>query len=505
MTEMEDTHENSAVAPIGAKSLSSHSVSGAMWISLETALSQSISLLAFLIISHYITPLQFGKISICYAIIYSLRCAFFEPITLYIVRTAAPSDAEYAASLYVSTLCGMAWSLFLLVFSTSIEHILAIQDLGELIAPMGLTLLLAGVGKVHEAWLTKHFKFRQLAMLRVGASLVGGVVGVGAAIDGAGAFAIVFQQIVTSLSLSAFLWLAVSWRPSLKPTRAALSSLAGFMATRSSNALLYVASENLDVVLINYFFGVSSAGLYAFAKRLKLALQLAVSTPINGVTLPIIATVKNDVPRLKRVVKKGITLIAVAGTPIFFGVAVIARPAILLSFGERWEGATPIMSIMAVSLAFTNYFAIYDAILMSFNKQALYFALTALSTILSIVIISLMYVVGVKDSFYVALPFIIPACFVTFTLCTGAVLKLIGIDLIEWAWCVAPSLFASLIFYLIICLVPTPSNVGIELAQDVLIGVTVYTSLMYFTSKSNLHSFIDVLREAASQLVGQRI
>ena len=85
-----------------------------------------------------------------------------------------------------------------------------------LVMVLSATFLLTSVSTIQESLLARDLAFRTLETRLMAATVVGAVVGIGAAALGWGAWAVILQSLTLSLCSSALLWAMSPWRPQLR-------------------------------------------------------------------------------------------------------------------------------------------------------------------------------------------------------------------------------------------------------------------------------------------------
>ena len=137
-------------------------------------------------------------------------------------------------------------------------------------------------------------RFRALAFIDLTAFCVASVVALGAAWLGAGYWAIVTHQVVTSLMSMALAWSVTRWLPS-RPSRVeGAREMLRFGGNLTGFNLVNFFARNLDNVLIGRFNGEVSLGLYDRAYKLLLLPLNQITTPLARVALPLLAKLRGD-------------------------------------------------------------------------------------------------------------------------------------------------------------------------------------------------------------------
>jgi O-antigen/teichoic acid export membrane protein len=419
--------------------LAHRAASGAIWIALETASTQLVSLLVFAIIAHFVTPHDFGLMSISYLAIYSLKPLIIDNVVVAVSRKKETSDLEYSTSFWLTLALAAIASLCVFVVAGLAENLMNAPGLEEVLRAMSVILLFMGLARTHEMRLMRSFQFRSLALRSILGTIVGGGIGIILAARGYGLKALVVQQIATSGISLALLWSFSSWSPSFRVSKEASRETLIFMRSITPLSVSYVVSQSCDTFLVGYFFGPASVGLYAIAKRLRLALQSVAASPINGVLFSTLAEVQDDRERLKYVSQRLIALISLICAPIFAGSSSIAPEAISVGFGDQWTAAGPIFAVLTLGGFFAALQSFTDTVFVIKNRQSWSFHLLLIQTALAVLFFFPSKSLGPE---YMAVPFVAPYAI---TLPLSAILfsRLTGFSLYQWLVAVTPSLASA--------------------------------------------------------------
>ena len=176
---------------------------------------------------------------------------------------------------------------------------------------------------------------------------VAGAVGIGVALAGYGLTALVLNQVIASVLGLLLLWRAIPWRPRLRFSRVRARALLATAVPLGANQSLQFIAQNFDTALVTYLLGPFGGGLYAAAKRVVLAVQIAIWQPMASVALPAFAEVTGDPVRFGNAAVRMASLVMALTAPLFVGIALTAPVAVEVLFGPRWLAAAPIMTVLA--------------------------------------------------------------------------------------------------------------------------------------------------------------
>ncbi|MBV9985222.1 MAG: lipopolysaccharide biosynthesis protein [Bradyrhizobium sp.] len=423
--------------------LARRAASGAIWLALETGLTQVISLLVFAIMARFFAPSDFGLISITYVAIFSFKSVVIDTVAFAVLREKDATDIEYDSCFWLSLAFSAAGALVMLLSAGTVEQMMQAPHLESVMRAMSVIVLFMGLARTHEMRLARSFRFRTLAIRGIIGTAVGGLVGILLAILGYGLTSLVVQQIATSAISLALLWRISAWIPSFRVSIQATSSILRFMRGALPGCVLAVISQNCDTLLVAYYFGPTLVGLYALAKRLRLALQSIAATPINGVAFPALAEVQDDQQRLRQAALRMVSLISFVCAPIFVGSSSLADEIISMAFGAKWVATAPIFATFTLGGFFASLQIFGDTIFALKAKQMW----TFYNLLAYVAMAASMFLILSHFGFEnVALPFILPYI-VTLPVSATLVSRLIDVPIRQWLAAILPSVASSLLMF----------------------------------------------------------
>jgi len=454
---------------------------------------QGLSLMVFSVLAHLLKPRDFGLVAICFAFIYSLKALTVDQLVTPLLRKVNASHQEYATAFWVSAAFGVTTVVLLIGFSFVADGVFHSAGLGAVMRPMSLMLIALSLGRTQEAWLMRHFQFKVLAVRSIIGMFLGAVAGVFAAFEGLGVWSLVIQQSVGSFSSLGLLWMSTPWRPGFQFSGKAAAEIAMFLRGISGNALLGILNQNGDTAIIAFFFGPVSAGVYTVGKRLRLALQLVATNPINGVALPAMSEAQEDPARQQRVFLMATRLVFTCCAPVFLGAASVALPAIVLLFGAKWSGAVSVFAWLSVGGLCSLALDYFGTVLLLRNRPIWLTGLAAVQATLSIGLFLLLHATGLK---LIAAPFVLPYI-VTVPACAVLALRLLGLKLSQWIKAVTPPLLAALVMWSVVrLLTPFVGNLP-QIAKLAILcptGAVVYGLLMLLLARETVMIGVRFLR-----------
>jgi O-antigen/teichoic acid export membrane protein len=350
-------------------SLRQRALRGATWAVVGGNASQVLAFIMFIAISRVVGPTAFGTVAVAIALVELCRPLASEAVVGNLVARGRFDEEAFNAGFALSL--GMA--ILLCVVLSLLAPVLAVlfktPDLRTVLPQIALLLVFYAASRVQEAHLTLDLRFASLSARSIIAVLLGGGVGIVAAYSGMGVEALVWQQWTAAVTSLVLLWIACPWRPRFRFSLASARNLARASSTLAPAGIVAQLTMLIDSLAVASFAGPAAAGVYNLGKRMRLALQLGLSTALDRVSLPAFARVKADTQHLARTLKIALQLSTVVAFPIFLGVAAVGPELIHLFLGPEWAGAAAPMALLLISgsIAMTTHY--FDNILLVLERR----------------------------------------------------------------------------------------------------------------------------------------
>ena len=123
----------------------------------------------------------------------------------------------------------------------------------------------------------------------------------------------------------------------------------GFGSRVLASGLLNTVFERVQLLLIGKVFGPVDLGYYTRAYTTQQAPASLFQTIVSKVTFPMFSTIAHDRERLKAAMRKCMMTIGAMVIPMMVGLALMARPVVIVLFGAKWLPCVPYLRILALA------------------------------------------------------------------------------------------------------------------------------------------------------------
>jgi O-antigen/teichoic acid export membrane protein len=226
-----------------------------------------------------------------------------------------------------------------------------------------------------QALLSRELRFDVVQKAAVLAAAAGALTSVSLAYGGFGPIALAYGLLARSFTQTA---VVLAWkrdhlllRPSLRDAREIIS-FGGFIATASICG--HGGTEGRKLVLGDGL-GLNAVGWLDRAISLPVTFQAIIFAPLNDVLLPKFSQMVHERRDISIPYLKIVSCGAVIAWPVYFTLAIVATPVVVILFGENWRGAGYLLTFILAARALVVVVPNVDQVLIAHAKTRRLFAL----------------------------------------------------------------------------------------------------------------------------------
>jgi teichuronic acid exporter len=330
-----------AQQPAGGPSLDPRVERGLRWSLLRqvvTTLAGTVGVLAY---TRFLQPEDLGAVTLAMLVYSGLLLLVQAPIRDAVVYFQEGEAAYSSAAFWLLLAFSLPAVALVLVLAGPLGQFYESARAAGLTRTIAVAFFFDAVGVVPAALLVKHFRFaihEVLQTVYVLMLLAGWVV---LAASGWGPWSLVLPQVAGAAFWAAATWIAVGFRPGLRPGREAYRGILRFSRSLVGSNLVVYLKANLDQAAVGTL-GERPLGWYSFGESQSAFAVIGVGSPIAQVALPAMAEVQARLEQVRRIYLDMLRLAATLSTPMQIGALVLADLGILVFFGEQWLGAVPV-------------------------------------------------------------------------------------------------------------------------------------------------------------------
>lgn len=329
---------------------------GTIWSAVGIWGRRLIGFVVFVILARHVSPESLGLASLAMVCIAFMELLSRQGIGMALVqrKDINPSILNTAFSMNMLTAAVMV--LLCNIFAENIAVAMGNARLENVIRVLSVIIFASASNVVPVALQSRNFDFKSMTVQTFLGTAASAIVAIPLAIAGFEVWALVVQAIVFAIVNSLTIWLRTQWRPGLELYGREFWPLLSFSLKILLSNLINFVRNRFDQILLGIALGPAGLGLYMVGLKIGETVDSFIKGPIDQVALPAFSKIKNDPVMLTNAISRGMRLNALLSLPIFTGLAIVSREAIIIAFGEKWVAAALICSILALRQLAANLF-----------------------------------------------------------------------------------------------------------------------------------------------------
>ncbi|NJB86653.1 PST family polysaccharide transporter [Lewinella marina] len=325
----------------------SKTISGLKWNAVSRGVVQVTTIVLGIVLARLLSPSEFGLVAMV-TVLTGFGTVFVDfGFTSAIIQNKNSDQRHWSSVFWLNLTVSVLIAIVLSVSAPLIARFYQEPELRLVTVVIAWTFVFQSFNLVQEALLRKRMEFKQLTLIRIVAQLVGGGVGIGAALSGLSYWSLVAKEYATIFCTNLGIWLVSSWRPGFILERSAIREMMSFSLPLMGSQTLNYWTRNADNLMVGKVLGESALGVYSRAYTLMLLPLSNISNVISGVMFPAYSQIQDEKERIKRIYLRITRVIGYLTFPMMFGLCVVAEPFIALLLGPQWMGVVPVIEILA--------------------------------------------------------------------------------------------------------------------------------------------------------------
>ena len=318
------------------------------WSFLERFGQQGMQFIVSVFLARLLLPEDFGLIAML-AIFIAFGNSFIDSgFQKALIQKKELTHVDECSVFYFNIFIAFIVAGLMFLSAPLISHFYDQPQLVAITRALSVVFLFSSFGLVQDSLLAKKLDFKTVSKINLSSYILSGVSSVALALNGFGVWSLVVLNVGSTFLRTVFLWIFSSWRPALLFSFVSLRTMFSFGSHLFIVSLTNSVFTNIYQVIIGKFFSVSALGFYSRAKTLSMYPVTVITSVVNQVSFPVFSKIQDDKVRLKNYMRNSLILLTVATFPLMIGVAVVAKPLIVILVTEKWLPSVPFLQMLCV-------------------------------------------------------------------------------------------------------------------------------------------------------------
>lgn len=332
--------------------LKSKVVKGIIWQGIERFSTQGIQFCVSVILARLLEPEAFGLIALVLVFLVISDIFVDGGFRNTIIQSKSMTRLGMNSIFWCNL--GIACCMYIILWCIApyvaryYEH----PELMKILRVLGVIPVIHSLAIVNNAVLIKEMMFKKKTIIAMGAICFSAPCGIIMAYCGMGVWSLIAMRLVEALALAILTICFVRWFPSFNFSWKKLCEHFKFGGNLLCTSLLDQLFLNGFQLFTGKYFNLS---LLAFYNRgnsyAKLAMN-AINNTISVVMFPAFSKLQNDPNALREALRKAIKVLLFIEIPLLCGLAVCAKPLVIILLTEKWSEATFFLVMACIEYLF---------------------------------------------------------------------------------------------------------------------------------------------------------
>ncbi len=301
-------------------------------------------------IARLLLPSDFGLVAMITPVIAFVQLFADLGLTQATIQMKTISQGQLSFLFWLNVVAGLLLSGVCVACAPLVARFYGDPRAAGVMVASGAMFVLGGFFSQHLALLNRHMRFRSLAAVNVISFVVGSACGIGAALTGAGYWALVINQVGTSVAMLVLAWSFSRWLPGRPGPVAEFRPLLQFGGNLTGFNIVNFFSRSSANVLLGRFSGEQPLGLYDRATKLMLVPFMQVCAPFGSVALPLLSRTQDQPDVYRQAYRRMVETILLLVYPGLVFMIVNSHTLAVVALGARWAGVAPVFAILGVDM-----------------------------------------------------------------------------------------------------------------------------------------------------------
>lgn len=325
---------------------------GMFWNTFEKFSVQGVSFVLNIILARLLSPNDYGTIGLLTVFLtfssIFVDGGFFKGI----IQKQDREEIDFSTTFIFNFIISIVLYIILFFCAPAIALFFNNPDLVLLSRVLFVVVILNSLTVIQSAKLQLAVNYKLIAIINFTSIVLSGVLGIVAAYKGFGVWSLVMQTISRNGLLVLLYWRFGHWFPRTGFSILSFKKLFGYGSNLLLSSLIATSIANIQNLLVGKIYAPSSLGYYSRAQQFPEMTSGTVSSVLNTVTFPLMASLQDNKNELLFTYKRLIKMTCIVIFPAMIGLALISKTIVVVLLTEKWLNSTDFLFWLALSYVF---------------------------------------------------------------------------------------------------------------------------------------------------------
>lgn len=332
-----------------SNSLREKSIQSFVWKTAQSVCTLGMTFLIQLLLARILAPEDFGIIAITSVFLVLANTIIDTSFSSSVIQKEELDQKMLSSIFYANLLLSLGVYGVLFFIAPAISSFYDEPILIPILRVQGLRVLISGLYSIPQAFLNRKMKFKTLFFCSLLGSIGQAIIGFSMALAGAGVWALVISTLAASVISGIAMIVVERWKPmlffSFPMVRETLSFSAKVLAIRVVRKLYY----NIRVLAMGKVYDTEVLGYFNKGFQFPSTAMTVVDGSLTSVAFASLSRLQNDREKLLSSLRQYVRISMFVCTPLMAGMALVAKPMVLVLLTEKWLPCVPFLQIICLN------------------------------------------------------------------------------------------------------------------------------------------------------------
>ncbi|MGY0204128.1 lipopolysaccharide biosynthesis protein [Acinetobacter soli] len=313
-------------------------LNNAKWVALSQATKILCQIINLVVLARLIPPAEYGLIAMA-GVIVALGFLFRDMGTsAALIQKENLTEELKNAVFWLNVITGIALAILISCISPLVADYFRQTKLVYVLLLLSLTFPIASLSASHLALMERESKFKIIAFIESGSSLIATILAIYAAYNDWGVYSLVVQSLFNALISSILFWNLSYWKPSIN----------GYIYLKEIKQIFIFSGNLVAFNFINYFYRnadrwiigrtmqSSILGAYDLSYKIMLFPLQTLTFVVGRALFPVISRLQDNDEEFNKTFLRITVFIAMISFPLMVGLFVLRNEFVNIVFGSKW-------------------------------------------------------------------------------------------------------------------------------------------------------------------------
>lgn len=464
----------------------------------ENASIQILNFIIGIVLARVLSPSDYGVYSILLIFISIGQTAVVAGLNSALIQRTDIDEDDYSTVFAASLMVAFGGYCLLYIAAPLIAEIYASPEVVMPLRVLSAVLFPQALYSVVNARIARRMEFPFAAKISIASVIIAGIISVYMALNSAGIWALVVQQILTYTILPIFYCIQSRWIPKPKFIFDRLKVLLGFGSKVLVADLVNAVYANIQGMIIGIKYNADSLGFFNKGQLFPRTIMQTVNGSIENVMFPVYSDMQNDKKAMGKTILENAKMISFFVFPMMMGLFAVSNEVITLLLTEKWIDCVGIVKIFCIAYMFWPIDSMNLQAIKACGDGNAYFKVNFIKKCMAAAILTVFVFFSWSLELFALSAILIYISDIAIG--SHAMKKLVGVSLGQEIAALWRSFVCSGCILSVMLLPETGGNMLLTLLCKIVTGVIIYMLSSYLLNRS----IIKILLTSISYKIGKR-